>query len=64
LTPADFLLFPEQEGRMTGKHFLDAEDIKSVMKILKDIPVQDFKNYFEQWPMHWAHCKEIEENYF
>jgi hypothetical protein len=36
---------------LKGKRFSDAEDIKSPVKnILTDIPVQDFKNRFEQWP--------------
>jgi hypothetical protein len=46
-------------------HFLDADDIKSsVKKILTDIPVQDFKNCFEQWPKHWEHDKQLEGDYF
>jgi hypothetical protein len=34
-----------------------------VEKILEDIPVQDFKNCFEQWPIHWENCKELEGDY-
>jgi hypothetical protein len=32
--------------------------------MLTDIPVQDFKNCFEQWPMCWEYCKELERDYF
>jgi hypothetical protein len=35
-----------------------------VKRILTDIPVQDFKNWFEQWPKRWEHCKELEGDYF
>jgi hypothetical protein len=50
---------------LKGKCFLDVEDIKaSVKEILTDIPVQDFKNCFEQWLKHREHCKELEGNYF
>jgi hypothetical protein len=31
---------------------------------LADIPVQDFKNCFEQWLKHWEHCKELKGDYF
>jgi hypothetical protein len=62
LAPANFLLFPKQKSRLKGKHFLDVEDTKSGIKILTHILVQDFKNCFEQWPKHWAHCKEREED--
>jgi hypothetical protein len=33
-------------------------------KILTDIPVQDFKNCFEQWPKQWEYCKGLEGDYF
>jgi hypothetical protein len=49
LAPAAFWLFPELKSVLKGMHFLDVEDIKSsVKKVLTDIPVQDFKNCFEQ----------------
>jgi hypothetical protein len=32
--------------------------------MLTDIPVQDFKNYFEQWPKRWEHYKELQGDYF
>jgi hypothetical protein len=34
----------------------DTEDIKLSMEKLTDILVQNFKNYFEQWPKRWEHC--------
>jgi histone-lysine N-methyltransferase SETMAR len=65
LAPADFCLFSELRSVLKGKRFLDVEDIKSrVKKILRDIPVQDFKNCFEQWPKHWEHYEELEGDYF
>jgi hypothetical protein len=65
LAPADIRLFPELKSVLKGKGFSDIEDIKSsVKKILTDIPVQDFKNCFEQWPKHVEHCKELEGDYF
>jgi hypothetical protein len=48
-----------------GKHFSDAGDIKSpVKKNLTDIPVQNFKTCFEQWPKRWEHCEKLEGDYF
>jgi hypothetical protein len=50
---------------LKGKHFLDAEDIKSSMKkILTYIPVQDLKNCFEQWLKCWEHCKGLKRDNF
>jgi hypothetical protein len=31
---------------------------------ITDIPIQDFKFYFEQWPKTWEHCTELEVGYF
>jgi hypothetical protein len=63
--PADLRLFPKLKSVLKGKHFLDIEDIKSSMKkILTGIPVQDFKNCFEQQLKGWGHCKELEGDYF
>jgi hypothetical protein len=33
-------------------------------KMLRDIPVQDFENCFEQWQEHWERCEELEGDYF
>jgi hypothetical protein len=45
--------------------FSEVEDFKTpVKKILMDIPVQDFKNCFEQWLKRLKHCKELEGDYF
>jgi hypothetical protein len=50
---------------LKAKRFSDFENIKSpVGKKLTDIPVQDFKNCFEQWQKRWEHCKELEGDYF
>jgi hypothetical protein len=50
---------------LKGKRFSDVEDIKSLTrKMCADIPVQDFKNCFEQWPKRWQHCEELEGDYF
>jgi histone-lysine N-methyltransferase SETMAR len=65
LASADFWLFPKLMSVLKGKRFSDVENIKSsVKRILTDIPVQDFKNCFEQWPKRWEHCKELERYYF
>jgi hypothetical protein len=40
LSPADFLLFLKLKCVLKGKHFLDAEDIKSSEKKLTDMLVQ------------------------
>jgi hypothetical protein len=65
LAPADFWLFPNLKSVLKIKSFLDVEDIKSsVKKFLTDIPVQDFKNCFEQWLKRWEHCTELEGDYF
>jgi hypothetical protein len=65
LVPDDFWLFPKLKSVLKGKRFSDVEDINSsVKKILTDIPVQDFKNCFEQWPKRQEHCKELEGDYF
>jgi hypothetical protein len=62
LAPADFWLFPELKSVLKGKHFLDIEDIKSpVKKNLTDIPVQDFKNCFDQWSKCWEHYEDWRE---
>jgi hypothetical protein len=38
------------KSTLKGKRFSDVEAIKSSEKKFLDIPVQDFKNCFEQWP--------------
>jgi hypothetical protein len=65
LAPDDFWLFPELKSVLKGKCFSNIEDINlSVKIILTGIPVQDFKNCFEQWLKHLGHCKEVEGDYF
>jgi hypothetical protein len=65
LAPADIWLFPELKSVLKGKRFADVEDVKSSVKnILTDIPVQDFKNCFEQWQKRLEHCKESDGEYF
>jgi histone-lysine N-methyltransferase SETMAR len=65
LAPAHLWLFPKLKSVLKGKRFSDVKDIKSSAKIcLTDIPVQNFKNCFKQWPMCWEHCKELERDYF
>jgi transposase len=61
LAPADFWLFPKLKSVLKRKHFLYVEDIQSsVENIFTYIPVQEFKNCFEQWPKCWENCKELE----
>jgi hypothetical protein len=51
LASADFCLFPELKRVLKEKRFSDVKDMKSSVKqMLTDIPVQDFKNCFEQRP--------------
>jgi transposase len=66
LAPAPFWLFPKLKNVLKGKRFLSTEDIKSSVKkkMLTDIPVQGFKNCFEQWPKRWEQYKELEGDYF
>jgi hypothetical protein len=65
LAPADFWLFPKLKSVLKGKRFSDVDDIKApVKKMSTDIPVQDFKNCSEQWPMCWEHRIELEGDYF
>jgi hypothetical protein len=47
---------------LKAKHFSDVEDINSIIceTVLTDVPVQDFKNDFEQRPKRWEHSKELE----
>jgi hypothetical protein len=50
---------------LKGKRFSGVEDIKSpVKKLLPDIPVQHFKNCFEQWLKAWEHSKQLKREYF
>jgi hypothetical protein len=49
---------------LKGNRFLDVEDIKSFVKKFRDIPVQGFKNCFEQCPKCWEYCKELKGGYF
>jgi hypothetical protein len=47
---------------LKGKHLSYIEDIRSyVKKTFTGIPVQHFKNCFEQLLKGWEHCKELEE---
>jgi histone-lysine N-methyltransferase SETMAR len=64
LAPADFDCFQNSKCVLKGKRYLDVGDIKPMKKILTDIPVQDFRNCFEQWPKLWEHCKKLEGDYF
>jgi hypothetical protein len=65
LAPDGFWLFPVLKSMLKGKCFLDVEDINSSVKIiLTDIPIQNFKNCFEQWLKCVEHCKEMEGAYF
>jgi hypothetical protein len=60
LAPADFSLFLKLKSVLRGKRFSDVSDIKSsAQEVLTDIPVQEFKNCFQQWPKHWEHCTEL-----
>jgi hypothetical protein len=46
LAPADVWLFPKLKSMLK-------ESISRMLRILNfDIPAQDFKKYFEQWPKH------------
>jgi hypothetical protein len=65
LAVANFWLFPKPKSVLKGEHSLDIEDIKlSMKKVFTDIPVQDFKNCFEQCLKCWEHGEELEGDYF
>jgi hypothetical protein len=46
------------------ERFSDFEALKSSVKKLTYIPVQNFKNCFEQWPKRWEYYKESDGDYF
>jgi hypothetical protein len=48
LAPAGFWLFPELKSVLKAKRFSDGEVIKSPVKKLTDILVQNFKDCLEQ----------------
>jgi hypothetical protein len=64
LPAADFWLFPKLKSVLKVKRFSDVEDIKLYVKKMAHIPVQDFKNCFEQCPKSWERCKKLEGDYF
>jgi transposase len=65
LAPVHFSLLLKLKSVLKGKRFSDVEDIKlSAEEVLTDIPVQDFKNCFQQLSKFWKNCKKLEGDYF
>jgi histone-lysine N-methyltransferase SETMAR len=64
LAAADFWLFKKLKNVLKGNSFSDVGDMRSSLKKSTDIPVQDFKNWFVQWPKPWEHRKKLEGDYF
>jgi hypothetical protein len=66
LALADFWLCPKLKSVLKVKRFFfDYEGNKSyVKKKLTYIPVQNFKNCFEQCPKRWERFKELDGDYF
>ena len=50
LTPSDFFLFPKMKKVLKGKHFADVAEVKQkTAEALKDIKIDKFENYFDEW---------------
>jgi len=65
LAPNDFFLFPKIKEILKGRHFDDADDIRSnTTAALKAIPQNQFQNCFEGWTRHWHRCIASQGEYF
>jgi hypothetical protein len=65
LAPAGLSLFQNLRSVLKGKGLSDIGNIKLCgEKKLTDIPVQDFKNSFEQWLKYWERCKHLQGDRF
>ncbi|GAB1859743.1 Mariner Mos1 transposase [Camponotus japonicus] len=65
LSPPDFFLFPKMKRILKGQRFESVPEIQAtVTRVLKDIPVEDFKKCFEQWQNRWKRCIDAQGAYF
>ncbi|KYN38445.1 hypothetical protein ALC56_07183, partial [Trachymyrmex septentrionalis] len=63
--PCDFFLFPKFKRNMKGKRFATVEEVKQKsLEGLKDIPMSEFKNCFEQWKNRLEKCVVVNGEYF
>ena len=62
--PCDSFLFPKLKNALKGCHFGSLENIqKSIMDMLKTIPVEDFQHCKQKWErLH--RCVAAQGNYF
>ena len=52
LSPRDFFSFPDEKNILKGEHFANVErwnNNKKMVKALKGLKIDEFKNCFEQW---------------
>jgi len=65
LDPSDFFLFPKIKEILKGRHFDDADDIRSnTTAALKVIPQKQLQNCFEGWTRRWHQCTASQGEYF
>ena len=58
------VLFPKLKNVLKGRHFRILENIqKSVMNMLKTIPVEDFQHCYKKWE-RFHRCVAFQGNYF
>ncbi|KYQ48450.1 hypothetical protein ALC60_00181 [Trachymyrmex zeteki] len=58
-------LFPRLKRNMKGKRFATVEEVKQKsLEGLKDIPMSEFKNCFEQWKNRLEKCVVVNGEYF
>lgn len=64
LAPCDSFLFPTLKMDMKGKRFATVEEVKQKSpEGLKDIPISEFKNCFEQWKKRLKKCVVVNGEY-
>ncbi len=50
---------------MKDKHWGMVEEIEqATTNSLKELTVEEFQNFFQQWERRWAKCIELDGNYF
>jgi hypothetical protein len=65
LAPNDFFLNLKLKEILKGRHFDDIDDIRNNMTAaLKDIPQNQFQNYFQGWTRRWNQCIASQWEYF
>ena len=65
LSPPDFFLFPKVKKALKGCHLDTIDNIKTTcMRLLKDIPVEDFQEAYNTWMSRWKKCIDAGGGYF